>query len=294
MPQRLYRRRRPLQVEGRRQPLDRPDRRAVLQPAAASARSRSSPATRRRSSSGQAPRAPVASAARAARVSTVGRTSPALRTSGSGARRTAGRRSTLVSQGNATNCTTATPTEVFNGLTPCSPRGARRVHFDPVDPNTVYATFWRQGHLALELERRPGHVGADLRATRPGRPARPRARTSSAPSSTSWRYQTARRACTWASEAARARPPKFFRSDSVRAGAPTFTELTNNTSAGLLRPAVQLRQLRLRAAEGRRDGTRRRHRLPARRQRLHPGWRRERRTAARSCCRPTQAYRSRT
>jgi hypothetical protein len=34
---------------------------------------------------------------------------------------------------------------VFNGLTACSPRGARRVHFDPVDPNTVYATFGAKG-----------------------------------------------------------------------------------------------------------------------------------------------------
>ena len=50
-----------------------------------------------------------------------------------------------MNQGNTTNCTTATPTEVFNGLTPCSPRGARRVHFDPVDPNTVYATFGAKG-----------------------------------------------------------------------------------------------------------------------------------------------------
>ena len=61
--------------------------------AGASARSRSSPATRRRSSSARAHRAPAASAARAARVSTAERTSPALRTSGSTARRTAARRS---------------------------------------------------------------------------------------------------------------------------------------------------------------------------------------------------------
>src|SRR5215204_2628309 len=48
---------------------------------------------------------------------------------------------TLVSQGDATNCTDATPTAVFLGQTACSPRGARRVHFDPVDPNVVYASF---------------------------------------------------------------------------------------------------------------------------------------------------------
>jgi hypothetical protein len=52
---------------------------------------------------------------------------------------------TLVSQGNTTNCTANTPTEVFLGQTPCSPRGARRVAFDPVDPNTVYASFMAKG-----------------------------------------------------------------------------------------------------------------------------------------------------
>ena len=52
---------------------------------------------------------------------------------------------TLVSQGNPTNCTDKTPTQVFNGESACSPRGSADVVFDPVDPNTVYAAFFAKG-----------------------------------------------------------------------------------------------------------------------------------------------------
>jgi len=51
----------------------------------------------------------------------------------------------LVSQGAPSLCTGNTPTQVFLGLTPCSPRGARRVIIDPSDPNTVYASFFARG-----------------------------------------------------------------------------------------------------------------------------------------------------
>ena len=270
LPQRLHRRRRPLQVEGRRQPLVRPDRRAVLR------------GPRHRLDPGEAGR-PVhdlrrAQGAQGSRgISNTcctgvdrGANIPGAPHFGLWRSTDGGQTFELVSQGNTTNCTTATPTEVFNGLTPCSPRGARRVHFDPVDPNTVYATFGAKGIWRSNSNGDPG-TWVQIFAPRGRPPARRRARTSSGPSSTSWssrrcdahvRRRRRRRAV---------RPPRFFRSDSVRTGAPTFTELTNNTSAGLLRSAVQLRQLRLRAAEGRRDGTQRRHRLPARRQRLHPG-----------------------
>ncbi|MDQ5820752.1 MAG: hypothetical protein M3540_04855 [Actinomycetota bacterium] len=51
----------------------------------------------------------------------------------------------LVHQGAAALCTAAHPDTVSLSGTPCSPRGARRVKFDPVDPNTVYAGFFGRG-----------------------------------------------------------------------------------------------------------------------------------------------------
>ena len=51
----------------------------------------------------------------------------------------------LVSQGAPALCTASTPDQVALNATACSPRGARRVMFDPVDPNTVYATFFSRG-----------------------------------------------------------------------------------------------------------------------------------------------------
>jgi len=51
----------------------------------------------------------------------------------------------LVHQGAAALCTGATPDAVSLSTTPCSPRGARRVMIDPVDPNTVYVGFFGRG-----------------------------------------------------------------------------------------------------------------------------------------------------
>jgi hypothetical protein len=51
----------------------------------------------------------------------------------------------LVSQGAAALCTASTPDQVALNQTPCGPRGARRVMFDPVDPNTVYVSFLSRG-----------------------------------------------------------------------------------------------------------------------------------------------------
>ncbi len=51
----------------------------------------------------------------------------------------------LVSQGATALCTGNAPSEVFFNTTPCSPRGARRVKVDPVDPNVVYASFLARG-----------------------------------------------------------------------------------------------------------------------------------------------------
>jgi hypothetical protein len=51
----------------------------------------------------------------------------------------------LVSQGATALCTASHPDVVSLNQTPCSPRGARRVKIDPVDPNTVYASFFARG-----------------------------------------------------------------------------------------------------------------------------------------------------
>jgi hypothetical protein len=51
----------------------------------------------------------------------------------------------LVSQGATSLCTASTPDAVALNTTACSPRGARRVKIDPVDPNTVYASFFARG-----------------------------------------------------------------------------------------------------------------------------------------------------
>jgi hypothetical protein len=51
----------------------------------------------------------------------------------------------LVNQGAPALCTASTPDDVSLNLTPCAPRGARRVMFDPVDPNTVYVSFLSRG-----------------------------------------------------------------------------------------------------------------------------------------------------
>jgi hypothetical protein len=57
-----------------------------------------------------------------------------------------GRSWQLVHQGATALCTlTATPDQVALNQTACSPRGARRVVIDPVDPNTVYVSFFSRG-----------------------------------------------------------------------------------------------------------------------------------------------------
>ncbi len=62
----------------------------------------------------------------------------------------------LVNQGAPANCTANTPDDVSLNLTACSPRGARRVKFDPVDPNTVYASFFARGIWRSKSNGDPG------------------------------------------------------------------------------------------------------------------------------------------
>jgi Arc-like DNA binding domain len=62
----------------------------------------------------------------------------------------------LVNQGAPALCTANTPDEVSLNLTPCSARGARRVMIDPVDPNTVYASFFARGIWRSNANGDPG------------------------------------------------------------------------------------------------------------------------------------------
>jgi hypothetical protein len=62
----------------------------------------------------------------------------------------------LVHQGAAALCTAATPDAVSLSTTPCSPRGARRVMIDPVDPNTVYVGFFGRGIWRSRSNGAPG------------------------------------------------------------------------------------------------------------------------------------------
>ena len=62
----------------------------------------------------------------------------------------------LVHQGAAALCTASTPDQVSLSQTPCSPRGARRVMVDPVDPNTVYVGFFGRGIWRSRANGDPG------------------------------------------------------------------------------------------------------------------------------------------
>jgi hypothetical protein len=141
----------------------------------------------------------------------------------------------LVSQGNATNCTASTPREVFLGLTACSPRGARRIAFDPVDPNTVYASFFAKGIWRSNQNGDPGtwtRIFAPLAA--PIDPAsgagveRDEFDVVALPNGNTRMYVGA--------GGGGSLPSTFHRSDSVRTGVPSFTDLTNATSTASCDP----------------------------------------------------------
>jgi hypothetical protein len=51
----------------------------------------------------------------------------------------------LVNQGANALCTAATPDQVSLNQTACAARGARYIRIDPVDPNTIYASFFSRG-----------------------------------------------------------------------------------------------------------------------------------------------------
>jgi hypothetical protein len=62
----------------------------------------------------------------------------------------------LVHQGAEALCTAIHPDVVSLGGTPCSPRGARRVKIDPVDPNTVYVSHFARGIWRSRANGNPG------------------------------------------------------------------------------------------------------------------------------------------
>ena len=141
----------------------------------------------------------------------------------------------LVSQGNATNCTDKTPTQVFLGQSDCSPRGARRVAFDPVDPNTVYASFFAKGIWRSNQNGDPGTwtqifapLAAPIDPTSGAGVERDEFDVVALPNGDTRMYVGAGGGGSLSA--------KFFRSDSVRTGSPTFTDLTNTTSQGYCDP----------------------------------------------------------
>lgn len=62
----------------------------------------------------------------------------------------------LVNQGAEALCTASTPDAVSMNQTACSPRGAREIRFDPVDPNTIYASFYARGIWRSKANGDPG------------------------------------------------------------------------------------------------------------------------------------------
>lgn len=69
----------------------------------------------------------------------------------------AGKSWELVNQGANVLCAqTATPDVVSLNQTACSPRGARYIRIDPVDPNTVYASFFARGIWRSKSNGDPG------------------------------------------------------------------------------------------------------------------------------------------
>ncbi|MDQ3821713.1 MAG: hypothetical protein M3321_00530, partial [Actinomycetota bacterium] len=62
----------------------------------------------------------------------------------------------LVHQGAEVLCTASHPDVVSTNQTACSPRGARRIKFDPVDPNTIYASFYARGIWRSKANGNPG------------------------------------------------------------------------------------------------------------------------------------------
>ena len=145
---------------------------------------------------------------------------------------------TLVSQGSATNCTASTPTQVFLGQTDCSPRGARRVAFDPVDPNTVYASFMAKG---IWRSNSNGDPGTWVQIFAPRGPALNPATGADVERAEFDVVKLANGDTRMyiGVGGGSGQTAKFFRSNSVRTGTPSFTDLTAGNNTGPLGPGAE-------------------------------------------------------
>ena len=120
---------------------------------------------------------------------------------------------------NAALCTGDT-TE-FNNGSACSPRGVRRVALDPSDPNTVYASSYARG---VWRSSDGGATWTQIKAALVNLiQDRPEFAVTTLPNGDTRMYV--------AEGAAGAPYSRLFRSDSVRTGAPTFTDLTSSNPA---------------------------------------------------------------
>jgi hypothetical protein len=141
---------------------------------------------------------------------------------------------TLVHNGAATTagCTdpAAVATIAANG-TPCSPRGVRRVVVDPVDPNVVYAASYARG-----VWRSPdnGATWAQIKTSLNANDVsmRPEITVNTLPNG-STRMYVGEGTSGPGSPTSTAIYSRLFRSDSVRTGAPTFTDLTSSDIANI-------------------------------------------------------------
>src|SRR5262249_24791731 len=127
---------------------------------------------------------------------------------------------TYIHNGATTTCLVAPAILALNGQ-PCSPRGTRRVRIDPADGNVVYASSYGRGVW------RSSDAGATWAQIKAPPTASSSMRTEMAitllPSGDTRMYTN---------EGDSGAPPaQFSRSDSVRAGAPTFTVLSSANPA---------------------------------------------------------------
>ncbi len=128
----------------------------------------------------------------------------------------------FIHNGSASVADCTSDSSVAGNLTPCSPRGVRRVAIDPVDPNTVYAGsyargVWRSSDGGATWE----SIKTSLSATTPT--MRPEIAVNVLPNGDTRMY---------VAEGASGSPTaRLFRADSVRTGAPTFTSLTSSNRA---------------------------------------------------------------
>jgi hypothetical protein len=138
----------------------------------------------------------------------------------------------LVNQGATANCTATHPDVVSLGGTPCSPRGARRVKIDPVDPNTIYASFFARGIWRSNSNGDPGTWQQIMTPVGPlNNNERAEIEVVLLPDGNTRMYVgVGGGAGPDGPDPGTAPDPtyaRFLRSDNVRTGAPVFTDLTS-------------------------------------------------------------------